>query len=85
VLGWTRAQRTENGAYWTGATHPEGVIFPEDEQTTWTASAVILATDAVRDQTATSAFFRDLGEIEEPARHERTRRAPYGVPTQPAE
>ena len=43
ILSWVRAQRTDNGAYWTGATHPEGIIFPDGEQTTWTAAAVIIA------------------------------------------
>lgn len=87
VLGWTRAQRTDNGAYWTGATHPEGIIFPEGEQTTWTASAVVLATDAVRDDSATSAFFRDLGEVDEPAtRLPPAHRTPFDeAPTSPAE
>jgi hypothetical protein len=87
VLGWTRAQRTENGAYWTGATHPEGIIFPEGEQTTWTASAVVLATDALRDDSATSAFFRELGELDTSnARREPALRAPFEeIPTAPAE
>lgn len=60
ILSWVRAQRTENGAYWTGATHPEGIIFPDGEQTTWTAAAVIIAHDAVLGDSATSSFFRDL-------------------------
>jgi hypothetical protein len=60
ILSWVRAQRTENGAYWTGATHPEGIVFPDGEQTTWTASAVIIAHDAVLADSATSSFFRDL-------------------------
>lgn len=87
VLGWTRAQRTEQGAYWTGATHPEKIIFPEGERTTWTASAVILAHDAVRGDSPTSSFFRDLdgAEFELHAR-ERAHRTPYEeVPSQPAE
>jgi hypothetical protein len=88
MLGWTRAQRTDNGAYWTGATHPEGIIFPEAEQTTWTASAVVLANDAVRDDSVTSAFFRDLGtEVPDGTqRVERPHRAPLDeAPTSAAE
>jgi hypothetical protein len=87
ILGWTRAQRTEHGSYWTGATHPEKIIFPEGEQTTWTASAVILAHDAVCGDSSTSSFFRDLdgAEFELHAR-ERALRTPYEeVPSQPAE
>jgi hypothetical protein len=87
VLGWTRAQRTEQGAYWTGATHPEKIIFPEGEQTTWTASAVILAHDAVSGDSPTSTFFRDLDGAEfDWLVRERAHRAPAAeVPTQPAE
>jgi hypothetical protein len=89
VLSWTRSQRTANGAYWTGATHPEGIIFPEAEQTTWTASAVILATDALRDDSPSSSFFRDLDGAEQNpgAQHkERAQRSPYDeARTSPAE
>jgi len=68
VLGWTRWLRTESGAYWTGATYPAHEIFPEGEQTSWTAAAVLIATDAVQMQSATSGFFRALGDDHESAR-----------------
>ena len=69
VFGWTRRQRMDNGAYWTGATHPENVVFPEGEQTTWTASAVIIAQDALFAESRTSSFFRDLDghDLDRPA------------------
>ena len=70
VFGWTRSQRTDNGAYWTGATHPERVVFPEGEQTTWTASAVIIAQDALFADSRTSSFFRDLDGHDLEVRHE---------------
>jgi hypothetical protein len=60
VLSWTKRQRTDNGAYWTGATHPEGIVFPEGEQTTWTAAAVLVANDALYKSSATSDFFTRL-------------------------
>jgi len=87
MFGWTRAQRTENGAYWTGATHPEGIVFPEGEQTTWTASAVILAQDALAGDTATSSFFRDLDgyDLEASAARERSIHAEYQAPNPAAE
>jgi hypothetical protein len=88
VLSWTRSQRTENGAYWTGATHPEGIIFPEGEQTTWTASAVILAADAVQNDSATSRFFAELEglDLDHGSARARAHRAPYDeVPTPAAE
>jgi hypothetical protein len=60
MLAWTRRLRTDDGAYWTGATHPEGEIFPAGEQTSWTASAVLIASDAVHRDSRTSDFFRSL-------------------------
>jgi hypothetical protein len=78
VLSWTRWLRTDSGAYWTGATHPAHEIFPEGEQTTWTAAAVLIATDAVQRQSATSGFFRSLGDDHEArARHEVPHRTSY--------
>jgi hypothetical protein len=86
MFGWTRRQRTDNGAYWTGATHPENVIFPEGEQTTWTASAVIIAQDALVGASATSSFFRDLDgfDLEPASAREHGTRVQYEVPN-PAE
>ena len=88
ILAWTRAQRQANGAYWTGATHPEGIVFPEGEQTTWTAAAVIIAHDAVLDDSATSGFFRELDPVDIESgvtRVERHRKPFEDAPTSPAE
>lgn len=60
VLSWTHRQRTDDGAYWTGVTHPDGVVFPTGETTTWTAATVLVAHDAVLRESATSHFFRTL-------------------------
>ncbi|MDH5671535.1 MAG: hypothetical protein OEZ06_05250 [Myxococcales bacterium] len=60
ILSWTRWQRTDNGAYWTGTTFPACEIFPDGEQTTWTAAAVLLAHDAVHLDSRTSDFFTSL-------------------------
>ena len=69
MLVWTARLRTEDGAYWTGATHPQGEIFPEGEQTTWTAAAVLIAYDAVQQRSSTSDFFKSLAGADlEPAR-----------------
>ncbi|MGD8858480.1 MAG: hypothetical protein PVI30_00610 [Myxococcales bacterium] len=72
VFSWTRWQRCDDsGAYWTGATYPAGEIFPEGEQTTWTAAAVLIAHDTLHRDTRTSEFFRELcgGDLmEAPAR-----------------
>ena len=73
MLASAHRLRTEDGAYWTGATHPQGEIFPEGEQTAWTAAAVLIADDTVRQRSSTSNFFQslagaDLGRAR--ARHE---------------
>ena len=68
MLEWTRWLRTEAGSYWTGATHPGGEIFPQGEQTTWTAAAVLIANDAVEGRSATSDFFRSLSGADLDAR-----------------
>ena len=87
MLSWTRRQRTEDGAYWTGATYPDNIVFPEGEQTTWTASAVILATDTLRGDSSTSHFFRELDgrELDASPRLDRAQRPFDDAPHSPAE
>lgn len=60
VLSWMDSQRTAEGTYWTGMTHPDKIVYPDGEQTTWTAASVLIATDAVRNKTETSDFFSEL-------------------------
>jgi hypothetical protein len=76
IVTWMREQRTEDGGYWTGVTHPDRILWPEGEQTTWTAATVLLAHDALAGETATRTFFRDLagdelGEVEPPRASEK--------------
>ena len=40
--------REPDGKYWTGIVYPEEVHFPAEEQSTYTAAAVVLAADALR-------------------------------------
>lgn len=47
LLQWTRGHRCADGSYWTGIVHPDGVVFPFEERTSYTAAAVILAADAI--------------------------------------
>jgi hypothetical protein len=60
MLSWVKPLRTEEGGYWTGVTHPDRILYPEGEQTPWTAATVLLAADALARESATSSFFRDL-------------------------
>ncbi len=47
LFGWSQRLRSEDDRYWTGIVVPEEVHFPGGEQSTYTASAIILAADAL--------------------------------------
>jgi len=53
--------REPDGSYVTGRVHPEGLLFPPDERTTYTAAAVLLAADALSGAGAASGLFADHG------------------------
>ena len=57
ILADVQHLRTTEGAYWTGLVYPEGVNWP-GERTTYTAAAMILATDALTDATPGADVFR---------------------------
>jgi hypothetical protein len=57
ILADVQHLRTEDGAYWTGFVYPDGVNWP-GEHTTYTAAAMILATDALTDSTPGADVFR---------------------------
>jgi hypothetical protein len=57
LLAWTRAHRLDDGAYLTGLVHPDRIVFPADEHTSYTAAAVILAADAVTGASPASDVF----------------------------
>jgi hypothetical protein len=50
--------RSDDGSYWTGLVFADGVRWPV-ERTTWTAAAVVLATDALSGASAASELFTD--------------------------
>ena len=58
LLASTRDHRLGSGAYLTGIVHPERIVFPADEHTSYTAAAVILAVDAIRGDSPASRLFR---------------------------
>ena len=57
LLAWTRPHRLEGGAYLTGLVHPDAIVFPADEHTSYTAAAVILAADAIAGASPASDLF----------------------------
>ncbi|WP_423916718.1 prenyltransferase [Candidatus Poriferisodalis sp.] len=52
LIETTEPLRTADGAYYTGWVVPQGKTFPHEEQSTYTAAAVLLATDALDRRTA---------------------------------
>ena len=58
LLAWTRHLRDDDGSYWTGCVHPQCVNFPGGERSTYTAAAVVLATEALVGSGPTSGLFR---------------------------
>ncbi|MBW1923355.1 MAG: phenyltransferase domain-containing protein [Deltaproteobacteria bacterium] len=56
VFSWLPERRYEDGAFWTGVTVPDEIIYTE-EKTAWTGAAVLLAADILYDLTSASRFF----------------------------
>ena len=61
LLASTRHLRHGDGSYFTGMVHPERVHFPGGERTTYTAAAVVLATDALVGAGPAAGLFRGHG------------------------
>jgi hypothetical protein len=57
LLAWTRGHRLDSGAYLTGLVHPDRIVFPADEHSSYTAAAVILAADAIAGASPASDLF----------------------------
>jgi hypothetical protein len=61
LLSWTRPHRNDDGSYTTGLVHPEGIPFPENERTAYTAAAIILAVDSTVGASPGSRLFKHGG------------------------
>jgi hypothetical protein len=59
LFSWVQQYRVESGRYWTGTVYPDLSHFPADEQSTYTAAAVVLGADGLWGQGPTSALFTD--------------------------
>ena len=51
--------RSDDGRYLTGMVYPEEITFPEDERSTYSAAAVILAADALAQATPAAGLLAD--------------------------
>jgi hypothetical protein len=60
ILKWIQHLRADNGMYWTGYVFDDDAVWPE-EQTSWTAGAVLLAVAALGGDEATTAVFGGEG------------------------
>jgi hypothetical protein len=56
---WAQQLRRADGRYYTGIVYPEQVHFPDDELSTYTAAAVVLAADALVGATPASQLFTE--------------------------
>lgn len=59
LFEWAQQYRVEGGRYWTGTVYPDQTHFPAEEQSTYTAAAVVLAADALARPTRASLLFTD--------------------------
>jgi hypothetical protein len=61
LLAWVQDQRDPDGSYTTGRVYPERSTFPQEERTTYTAAAIVLAFDAMAGESSTSGLFLGKG------------------------
>jgi hypothetical protein len=59
LFGWVQQYRVATGRYWTGTVYPDETHFPSDEQSTYTAAAVVLAADGLWGKGPSSPLFTD--------------------------
>jgi hypothetical protein len=59
LFRWAQVLRDDDGAYFTGLVYPQRKTFPGDERSTYTAAAVVLASDALTRTSPASGLFVD--------------------------
>jgi hypothetical protein len=58
LFRWAQAHRDpRSGHYFTGLVHPEAVSFPDQERTTYTGAAIVLAADALTGASPAAGLF----------------------------
>ena len=55
LLGWVQHLRADDGAYWIGATFPDGTVWPQ-QKPTWGSASVALAADVLADGPSARCF-----------------------------
>ena len=70
LFDWVQYLRDDDGSYWTGHNYVHDDHYPENERTTWTGAAVVLAADVLAGG-LTGSILRGEGlpvgiEVEEP-------------------
>ena len=77
LFGWAQRLRQPDGGYLTGRAFPANVSYPDQECSTYSAAAVLLAADALAGESPAAGLFvdfdslpapLDLDPVEEPAR-----------------
>ena len=63
LFRWVQRYRTDGGRYWTGTVFPDESHFPAGEQSTYTASAVVLAADALAGGSPASGLFTQHDDL----------------------
>jgi len=63
LFEWAQTLREPDGRYWTGIVYPEEVHFPGNEQSTYTAAAVVMAADALSQASPAWGLFVDHGAL----------------------
>jgi hypothetical protein len=61
LFGIAQGHRRPDGSYFTGIAYPEFATFPDDETTSYTAAAIVLAADALSSATPAAGLFRGEG------------------------
>lgn len=59
LFAWAQQYRVDGGRYWTGTVYPDETHFPDGEQSTYTAAAVVLAADTLARPTSASSLFAE--------------------------
>ena len=63
LFTWVQQYREPTGRYWTGTVYPDETHFPDGEQSTYTAAAVVLAADGLAQMTPGAALFTDPNSV----------------------